>query len=66
MIHHHVTSSNIESVAHKGTVLHVKFKHGGTYEYLDVSQEQFLGLKHAESVGKHLNSMGLKGKKVTQ
>ena len=66
MKHHKVESSNIESVAHKGTVLHVKFKHGGTYEYLDVSPEKFEALKGAESVGKHLNQMGIKGKKVTE
>lgn len=66
MKHHSVTSSNVCSIAHKGTVLHVKFRHGGIYEYLNVSQEQFEELKGAESVGKHLNSMGLKGRKVTE
>jgi hypothetical protein len=65
MIHHKVTSSNIDSIAYKMGVLHVRFKNGGLYEYLGVSPEQFMSLKEAESVGKHLNGMCLKGKKVT-
>jgi hypothetical protein len=61
MDHIKVQSSNIESVAHKGTVLHVRFKNGGLYEFMDVSKDQFNALVNAESPGKHFNSMGIKG-----
>jgi hypothetical protein len=65
MKHQAVKSGHIESVAHKGTVLHVKFRRGDVYEYLNVTEEQFNELMGAESVGKHLNALGLKGRKVT-
>jgi len=64
MQHHEVKSSMIESIAHKGTTLHVKFKGGATYEYQNVKPEQFQMLKNAPSVGQHLNKMGIKGVKL--
>jgi hypothetical protein len=54
----------IESIAHKGTTLHVKYKGGATYEYQNVTADQFHTLKHAESVGRHLNGMKIKGVKL--
>ena len=66
MQHIKVTSSNITSVAHKGSVLHVRFKNGGLYEYQGISKDDFNDLVNAESVGRHLNQMGIKGKKVTE
>lgn len=64
MKHHEVKSAMIESIAHKGTTLHVKFKGGATYEYQDVTPEKFQSPKSAASVGKHLNGMGIKGVKL--
>jgi hypothetical protein len=59
-----VVSSNIDSIGHENGVMRVKFKNGGTYEYQGVTPEQFVAMKSAESVGKHLNSMGIKGKRI--
>lgn len=64
MIHHAITSSNIASIAHERTTMHVTFRHGGTYEYLDVSKEDFNELLNSKSPGKHLNLMGIKGKRI--
>lgn len=61
MKHHAVNSSMIESIAHNGTTLHVKFKGGATYEYQNVTPEKFQMLKAAPSIGQHLNKMGIKG-----
>jgi hypothetical protein len=64
MKHHLVSSGHIESIAHKGDVMHVKFKGGNTYEYKGVSEMQFNQLKSAPSTGKHLAGMGVKGAKL--
>jgi KTSC domain len=63
MQHHPVKSSMVESLAHKGTTMHVKFKSGGVYEYTDVSPDTFATIKNAPSVGKRLNELGMKGVK---
>jgi hypothetical protein len=59
-----VLSSNIDSIGFEKGVMQVKFKNGGLYEYQGVTLEQFVALKSAESVGKHLNSMGIKAKRI--
>ncbi len=64
MKHVSVTSSNIESIGFEKGVMQVKFKNGGLYAYQGVTLEQFVALKAAESIGKHLNSMGIKGKRI--
>ncbi len=66
MKHEAVKSSMAVSLAHKGDVLHVKFKSGKVYEYKGVSSAQFHALKNAESIGKHLNSIGIKGTLVAK
>lgn len=58
---HPVESSQIESIGHDGTHLHVKFKSGGTYRYEDVPVEKFEAAKSAESIGRFLNQH-VKGK----
>lgn len=64
MKHEPVKSSMIESLAHEGTTLQVKFKGGATYECQGVTPEQFHTLKHSASVGKHLNSMKITGRRI--
>jgi len=66
MKHKPVESSNIESVAFKNGVLHVKYKRGGTYEYTGVSHTDHQELMDAKSIGKHLNTMGLVGKRLEE
>ena len=55
MNHIPVESSNIESIAHDGTTLEVKFKNGGIYSYANVPLEKFEALKNAESIGLHFH-----------
>lgn len=64
MEHIKVKSSNIESVAHDGTTLHVQYRHGGLYEFEGVSKDDFNELLNADSIGKHLNSMNLLGLRI--
>ncbi len=64
MKHEPVKSSMIESLAHEGTTLHAKFKGGAVYEYQGVSPDQFHTLKHSASIGKHLNSMKITGRRI--
>lgn len=61
---HQVESSNISEVGHAGDTMHVKYKNGHTYSFNGVSAEDFKKLKSAKSVGKHLNGMGLTGKRL--
>lgn len=61
MKHHEINSSMAASIAHKGDTLHVTFKGGKTYEYKGVTAKQFEDLKSADSFGKHLNGMNIKG-----
>ena len=49
-----VKSSQIDAVGHRGTTLRVRFKNGGTYEYQNVSPDEFAKLQAAESLGAHL------------
>ena len=64
MDHIAVKSSNIDSVGFSNGVMEIKFKNGGTYQYTGVTKDSFNELVNAKSVGKHLNSMGLKGHKI--
>lgn len=50
-----VESSNIKSVKYTGSDLHVQFKGGGEYKYIDVPSTVFLELLKSESKGKFLN-----------
>lgn len=54
-----VQSSNISAIAHNAR-LHtvcVKFRNGGLYTYMGVSDEIYLNLANAESVGQYLNNV---------
>lgn len=64
MKHHKVVSSNISSIAFDKGVMHVTFLNGGLYEYQGVTASQFSELREADSIGKHLNGMGIKGVKI--
>ena len=51
-----VDSSNVESVGYDedSSTLQVEFKNGGVYQYFDVPEEVFVGLRDADSVGRYL------------
>lgn len=53
-----VDSSNVEAVGYDedSSTLQVEFKNGGTYQYFDVPENVFIGLRDAESVGRYLVS----------
>jgi len=57
-----VDSSNVESVGYDedSSTLQVEFKNGGVYQYFDVPEEVFIGLRDADSVGRYLN-VNIKG-----
>lgn len=52
-------SSNIHSLyyhePHK--VICVRFNSGGLYTYMGADMEMFMGLRHAQSVGRYLNNV---------
>lgn len=52
-----VQSSNLDSVGYdaKEKLLEIKFKWGGTYQYLNVPEEIYQELMSAKSVGKYFN-----------
>ena len=54
-----VESSNIEAVGYDedSSTLQVEFKNGGTYQYFDVPEQFFEGLRDADSVGRYLASV---------
>lgn len=51
-----VDSSNIESVGYDeaSSTLQIEFKNGTTYQYFDVNEDVFIGLRDAESPGRYL------------
>jgi hypothetical protein len=55
--HTPVVSSNVASVAHDPATntLEVRYRNDGTYQYADVSAEDFDRLQKAKSVGSHLH-----------
>jgi hypothetical protein len=48
-----VDSSNLAAVGYdeESSILQVEFKNGGTYQYFDVPENLFEGLRDADSVG---------------
>jgi hypothetical protein len=52
-----VASSNVASIGYDEdtATLAVQFLNGATYQYFDVPEAEFKGLRGAESVGKYLN-----------
>lgn len=59
-----VDSSSITHIGHNGDQLQVKYKNGTTYQFDGVSPDIHEKLMKSPSVGKHLHSLGLKGKKI--
>ena len=53
-----VTSSNLAAIGYDADTytLTIEFRSGGTYEYLDVPEDVYLGLKHASSHGQYFQS----------
>jgi len=51
-----VTSSNVESIGYDAdsSTLQVEFKNGSTYQYFDVHESIFTGLRDADSIGGYL------------
>jgi hypothetical protein len=52
----HVDSSNVESVGYDegSETLQVEFINGANYQYFDVPENVYIGLRDAESVGGYL------------
>jgi lysyl-tRNA synthetase class 2 len=52
-----VDSSSLSSLGYDARkhLLEVEFRNGGVYRYLDVPETEFEALRHAGSVGRHLN-----------
>ncbi|HEU4559913.1 MAG TPA: KTSC domain-containing protein [Longimicrobium sp.] len=52
-----VDSSSLNSLGYdaRKRLLEVEFRNGGVYRYLDVPEDEFEALKHADSLGRHLN-----------
>lgn len=53
-----VDSSNVARVGHdeESSTLQVEFLNGGVYQYFDVPEDVYIGLRDADSVGIFLNS----------
>lgn len=51
MNHTKVNSSSIESIAHDGSILEIKFLHGGVYRYDDVPKHIYEALMASDSHG---------------
>ncbi|WP_163336038.1 KTSC domain-containing protein [Desulfopila sp. IMCC35008] len=49
-------SSNVAGFCYEAQVLTVEFNSGSRYDYYDVPEHVFEGMKQAESKGRYLNS----------
>ncbi len=60
-----VDSKAIESIGHDGAdTLRVQYKNGGLYDFNGVHPAEVNAILQADSAGKYLNSLGIKGEKV--
>lgn len=50
-----VESSSIESIGYERSVLEVRFRNGGLYQYFDVPEETLVMLMRADSKGRFFN-----------
>ena len=52
-----VDSSSLSSMGYDARrhLLEVEFRNGGIYRYLEVPETEYQALRHADSVGRHLN-----------
>jgi hypothetical protein len=52
-----VDSSSLTSLGYDARkhLLEVEFRNGGVYRYMDVPEEEFDALRHADSAGRYLN-----------
>lgn len=52
-----VESTNLEAIGYDEgqNILHVQFKHGGTYQYFSVDKSIYDGFFNAESQGKYFD-----------
>lgn len=64
---HKVTSSNVAEIGHHhGDILRVQFKSGHVYDYIGVPEKTFDKIMAAESIGKAINGLGIKGHMVAE
>lgn len=64
---HKVESSNVAAIGHHhGDILRVRFKSGHEYDYIGVTAKMFNDIATAESVGKAVNGLGIKGNRVIE
>lgn len=64
---HPVESSNVSAIGHHhGDILRVRFKSGQMYDYIGVTEPMFDKIIEAESVGKAINGLGIKGNRVIE
>jgi hypothetical protein len=58
-----VSSTNLAAIGYEETsrTLRVEFRNGGTYDYYDVPQSEFEGLRNATSHGEYL-ARNIKGR----
>lgn len=50
-----VESSNLATVGFLNNVLEIEFRHGGVYQYFDVSERVYMDLMRADSKGTYHN-----------
>lgn len=64
---HPVVSSNVAGLGHHhGDVLRVQYKNGGVYDFEGVTEERFNEVMQLESIGRAINQLGIKGRKVVE
>lgn len=51
-----IESSNIQRIGYSNSNLYIEYKSGSLYEYKDVPEQLYEGLKNAESKGKFINT----------
>lgn len=58
-----VSSSNLAAIGYdeQSNTLRVEFRHGGTYDYFDVPEQEFEALRAASSHGQYL-AQNIKGR----
>lgn len=60
-----VSSGHISAMGHDGAQeMHIKFKSGETYEYSPISEDEFLEILNAPSIGRKLSQCGIVGSKI--
>lgn len=62
-----VKSSNVESIGHHhGDILRVRYMNGGEYDFIGVTLPMFNKLSEAESIGRAIKDLNIKGNRVIE